>query len=284
MTTPRTTIITVAYNSTGILPGMLASVPQGVPVVIVDNASSDGAALAVLAGGHGARLVINAENRGFGVACSIGAAAADTEFLLFLNPDAELDPDCIARLEAAFDRFPKAVAMNPRILESDGRPYFKRRSVLLSRRDWMARGWPESDREVSVLSGAALMVRKADFDAVGGFDPNIFLYHEDDDLSLRLRAQRGPVMFIHDAAVRHAGGQSTVRSADSAAFKAWHMGRSRVYAARKHGRPLPFLSSLLSAVGQAALPWSLLSRRGRAKRIAFLKGVLSGWRGGAAGQ
>lgn len=284
MTIPRTTIITVAYNSTGILPGMLASVPKGVPVVIVDNASSDGAALAALAGQHGARLVVNGKNRGFGVACNIGAAAADTEFLLFLNPDAELDPDCIARLEAAFDRYPKAVAMNPRILESDGRPYFKRRSVLLPRRDWMARGWPESDREVSVLSGAALMARKADFDTVGGFDPNIFLYHEDDDLSLRLRALRGPVMFIRDAAVRHAGGQSTVRSADSAAFKAWHMGRSRVYAARKHGRPLPFLASLLSAVGQAALPWSLLSRRGRAKRIAFLKGVLSGWPGGAAGR
>lgn len=275
MAQPRTTIVTVAYNSTRVLPAMLASVPAGVAVVIVDNASADGSALADLARQSGARLVVNPDNRGFGVACNIGAAVAGTEFILFLNPDATLEDGAVAALEAAMDNYPRAVAMNPRILEADGRPYFKRRSVLLPRRDWMAAGWPSADCEVTVLSGAALMVRKADFDAVGGFDAAIFLYHEDDDLSLRLKAERGPIMFIRAAAVRHAGGQSTVRSAESAAFKAFHMGRSRVYALRKHRRPRAFASALASAIGQAALPWTWFSRRSRAKRFAFLKGVLS---------
>lgn len=278
MTAPRTTIITVAYNSTGVLPAMLASVAASganAAVVIVDNASKDGTALAELARAHHARLVANPENRGFGVACNIGAAEATTEFLLFLNPDTALEPGALAALEAAMDRYPRAVAMNPRILEADGRPYFKRRSVLLPRRDWMARGWPDADCEVTVLSGAALMVRRSDFEAVGGFDPAIFLYHEDDDLALRLRAERGPIMFIRDAAVRHAGGQSTVRSPESAAFKAWHMGRSRVYAARKHGRPFARLMALGSGLASFLSPAAFASRRSRAKYVAFLKGVWS---------
>lgn len=271
----RTTIISVCYNSTGVLPAMLASVPAGTPVVLVDNASRDGADLAALAGAHAARLVHNAENRGFGPACNAGAAEATTEFLLFLNPDATLAPGAIAALEAAAARYPGASALNPRIEEADGSPYFKRGSVLLPRASRMQRGWPASDCTVPVLSGAALFVRRTDFVAVGGFDEAIFLYHEDDDLSLRLAAERGPLMFIRDAVVRHQGGGSTVRSPEVAALKAWHMGRSRVYAARKHGRPFAFARALLAALLQAARPDALLLKRKRAKQRAFLRGVLS---------
>ncbi|MGC1488978.1 MAG: glycosyltransferase family 2 protein [Albidovulum sp.] len=269
------TIITVCHNSMEVLPKMLASVPISVPVVIVDNASQDGAALAELAAGRGSHLIRNDENRGFGVACNQGAAAAKTEFLLFLNPDAELLPEALGELVAAMTRYPQASAMNPRIADGNGHPYFKHRSVIMPKSERMPRGWPDTDREVTVLSGAALFVRRAGFEAVGGFDENIFLYHEDDDLSRRLRAECGPIMFIRQAEVRHLEGHSSVRSPASAAFKARHMGRSRVYAMRKHGRPLPLVRSVISALLQLANPLLLLSARSRAKRWAFLRGVLS---------
>lgn len=272
--TARTTIISVCYNSAAVLPAMLASVPEGVPVVLVDNASSDPDGLALLADGSGARLIRNDDNRGFGVACNQGAAKAHTEFLLFLNPDATLEPGAVHALEAAMDQYATAVAMNPRIIEGDGSPYFKRRSVLLPRDQWMPRGWPPEDREVSVLSGAALFVRKADFDAVGGFDAAIFLYHEDDDLSMRLRAERGPIMFIRDAAVRHAAGNSTKRSPEVAALKARAMGRSRVYAARKHGQAWPVARALIGALPHMLSPLTLISRRKAAKNLAFIRGIL----------
>lgn len=275
---PRTTIISVCYNSLAVLPDLLGSVPPGSPVILVDNASDDHEGTARLARQAGARLIRNTENRGFGVACNIGAAEARTEFLLFLNPDASLEEGCLAALEGAMDRFPRASAMNPRILSADGGAYFKRRSVLLPRREHMPHGWPAMDREVTVLSGAALMVRRTDFEAVGGFDPKIFLYHEDDDLSLRLRAERGPLMFVREAAVRHRGGQSTVRSPEVAALKARHMGRSRVYAARKHGRPWPFATALLFALAAVANPLRMASARSRAKQLGFCAGVLSMWR------
>ncbi|MFN6951802.1 MAG: glycosyltransferase, partial [Albidovulum sp.] len=120
----RVTIVTVSYNSLHVLPRMLDSVPEGASVVIVDNASDAPEPLAELCRTHGARLIRNSRNLGFGVACNLGAAGAQTEFLLFLNPDAALMPDALDQLVAAADRYPKASAMNPRIADDDG-PFFK---------------------------------------------------------------------------------------------------------------------------------------------------------------
>lgn len=272
---PRTTVISVCYNSLAVLPTMLDSIPRGTPVVLVDNASDDHAALAQLAAERGAHLVRSEVNRGFGVGCNRGAQEATTDFLLFLNPDAALQPGALEALEAAMDRYPQASALNPRLMDGEGKPYFKHRSVLLARSAWMKRGWPDRDCVVPVLSGAALFVRRDAFAAVGGFDPAIFLYHEDDDLSLRLARECGPLMFIRDAEVRHLEGHSTVRSPQSAAFKAFHMGQSRVYAMRKHKVGGRMIFPLLAATLQLLNPVVLLSPRQRAKRWAFLRGMLS---------
>lgn len=278
----RVTIVTVSYNSMLVLPGMLASVPVGTPVVIVDNASDDPGAVQLLAARYGAKLILNPKNAGFGVACNQGAALAETDFLLFLNPDASLGTTALQVLVAAAAQYPHAGGFNPRISNADGSHYFRRRGALVPRREILSSGWPPADAEVPVLSGAALFVRRADFCAIGGFDPAIFLYHEDDDLSQRLRQSRGPLMFIWAADVMHMGGRSTVRSPHSAAFKAWHLARSRVYTCRKHSRPLPFISALLSAFASLLAPDMLISARKRAKNWSYLQGVLSTLRDGGA--
>jgi GT2 family glycosyltransferase len=270
----RVTVVTVAYNSMAVLPAMLASLPPGTPAVIVDNSPAPDPALAALAGRRGARLVRPGRNLGFGAGCNAGADGAATEFLLFLNPDATLAPGAIEALVAAMDAHPRTVAANPRIADANGRPAFKRRSVLLPRRAWLAPGWPATDREVPVLSGAAFVVRRTDFQAVGGFDPAIFLYHEDDDLSLRLARDRGPLLFVRAALATHQGGGSTERSPATAAFKARAMGESRVYAAQKHGVPWPRTRAIAEALGALASPATWLSRRKRAKASAFLASVL----------
>lgn len=278
---PRSTVITVSYHSQGVLPGMIASLPDATPLIIVDNAPAGDAALADLARQAGARLIGDGTNRGFGVACNQGAAQAQTEFLFFVNPDVRLAPGCLAALEAAMDAAPDAVAANPRMRDGKGRPAFKRRSTLLPRAAWLGRGWPAQDRAVPVLSGAAFFVRRADFEAVGGFDPAIFLYHEDDDLALRLAAQRGRLLWVGGAEASHLAGQSSVRSARTAALKAYHLGQSRVYAMRKHGLAAPFARSLGHALAALANPAVWLSRRKRAKQLALLRGVWSVKGGGA---
>lgn len=267
-----------------VLPDMLASLPDGVPVVLVDNTGSDAedGGLSKLAAEQGVTLISNSENKGFGAACNQGAAALDTEFLLFLNPDATLAEGALDALISAATRHPKASAFNPRIASPTGTPLFKRHTHLLPKSQRMPRGWPEEDKEINVLSGAAFFVRRTAFEAVGGFDEKIFLYHEDDDLALRLRQACGPLMFVRSALVMHLGGRSTARSRKTAALKAWHMGRSRVYATRKHGRPLAFARALLSACRQLLSVSVLLSKRKRAKQAAYLKGVWSALKDGGA--
>ena len=280
----QVTVVSVSYNSVAVLPVMLASLPKGTPVVVVDNASADVSALQDLCKEYAAQIIYNSENKGFGVACNQGAAGVQTEFLLFLNPDATLKPDTLDHLIAAARRYPLASAMNPRIARDDGKPLFHRRSRLMPVSEYMPKGWPDADREVTVLVGSALFVRRADFEAVGGFDPQIFLYHEDDDLSRRLRATCGPIMFIRDAFVEHLAGKSSPPSLQTVAFKEYHKARSRVYTARKHHRGWPFATALIAGLLGLLAPDMLTSARRRAKHWGAVKGVLSTWGDGGAGR
>ena len=270
--TVRVTIVTVSYNSADVLRSMLASLPGDVETVVVDNNSSD--ASCDVARQAGATVVKMSDNLGFGVACNAGAAQATTDYLLFLNPDAVVVDDAVSEMVRVMDAHPDCAACNPKIRDARGRPAFKRRSVLLPRRAWAPRGWPPRTQPVAVLTGSAFFVRRAAFEAVGGFDRKIFLYHEDDDLALRLDAACGPLLFVATATVEHLGGHSSARSPEVAAWKSYQLARSRVYAMRKHQRPLPFVACFLTAVMKCLSPSALLSRRKRAQAFGFMRGVL----------
>ncbi len=274
------TIVTVCYNSDGVIGAMLASIPEGVPVVLVDNASPRPLEPALPHGRPGLTVIRNIENRGFGRACNQGAAAARTRFVLFLNPDAQLQPETLPALLAARARHPEASAFNPRLATPDGRPLFKRDSLLLPRSMRMPRECPPEDHPLPFLVGAAIFMERSTFEAVGGFDENIFLYYEDDDLGLRLAADHGPIMFIHDALVLHEPTTGSGSSPEIVRFKAYHMARARVYAKRKHGRFLPFVSALSYAVTRFVKPRILRSAEKRGWACAFLSGVLSTLRDG----
>ncbi|MEL7149179.1 MAG: glycosyltransferase family 2 protein [Pseudomonadota bacterium] len=269
----QVTVVSVAYNSMAVLPDMLASLPSGMPVVLVDNSPKADPALEALAMEHGARLLRNTVNSGFGAGCNRGAAAAKTPFVMFLNPDATTEKGCFEALLAAVEHYPEAAAFNPRTLDGQGRISFKRRSNLLPAQPRLSGAPPSTDTQVPVLSGAAILVAKDTFDRVGGFDEDIFLYYEDDDLSLRL-AEHGPLMHIPAAVVRHNDGHSTARSPETAYFKAYHLARSRVFAQVKHGVPRPKASVISRALLQLISPL-MLNRRKRAKYLGYLVGAFS---------
>lgn len=270
----RTKIVTVTYDSLSVLPQMLASVPQGVPVSIVENGQGNGEALRKLISARdGARLIVNAQNLGFGAACNLGAEGAGAEFLLFLNPDTALGAGAIDALERAMDSYPEAAAMNPLLLDARGGQTHRRSCALLAERMAIPRRGIEVDTETRILSGAALFVRRSAFDAVGGFDPKIFMYHEDDDLCLRLSALPARLMIIPAASVRHLAGRSSARSPQIAAIKGRAQGESLVYVLRKHRRPFPLMTAYRKAILQFLSPDFLFSARKRAKVFGFLNGV-----------
>jgi len=277
----RVTIVTVAYNSAGVLADMLASIPAQTPVVIFDNASQDQAALRdVVAGLTHVRLEESGENLGFGVGCNKGVAYATTEFVLFLNPDTILFADSLKKLVEAADQHPEASAFNPRILNDDGTTVLKRRSDLVPPEAWLPRGALSVDTVLPVLSGAAFFVRRAAFEAVGGFDSAIFLFFEDDDLSVRLSASQGPLMYIHDAQVRHVGGASSAWSPKGERIKNWNWGFSQIYATRKHGRRRAAFVATVRTGLRALSPVTLISARRRHKYAARLAGICAALRRG----
>ncbi len=260
------TAISVAYHSKAELAVMAATLPPGVPLVVVDNAAEPG--LADWATEHGVRLIAPQQNLGFGAACNLGAAGVDSAFLFFVNPDVRLELDCLESLVAAAARLPDGAAFGPLLRMPSGACGFKRRSAIAPADRFAPVGLPDAPCKVPVLEGSALLIRRAAFEAVGGFDPKIFLYFEDDDLSLRLRARVGPLYLVPEAVARHRPGTSSPQTAAVLRMKGFHHVRSHVYAARKHGLPLPALLGWVQALAfvlspRAREPGGWQSARGR---------------------
>ncbi len=230
---PSTTlVVVVSYNVAPLLARCLESIRQAgeslagqcerLDVVVVDNASTDGSAELVRARFPEVRLIVNARNLGFGAACNQGAAA-DADYVLFLNPDAALTPGALPALLARVRSTPRAGMAGPRVTYSDGRPQPTRRrfptlgALLLESTplEWRRPGWgplrryhmadrPAYDAApVDWLSGACLLARKAAFDEAGGFSPSFFMYFEEVDLSRRMAAYGWQTWYEPDAHVVH---------------------------------------------------------------------------------
>ncbi|WP_298969456.1 glycosyltransferase family 2 protein [uncultured Roseobacter sp.] len=271
----RLRIVSVTYNSAEVIGAFLASVPEGIEVVVVDNNSQDTSR--DIAAAHGARVIALPQNAGFGTACNRGAEGNQKEFVFFCNPDSTLTPDCCALLIAAAEKHPQAGAMNPAILNGKGDLRLDRRSALISRAEYTDRRYAapgnKDSVQVNILTGAALFCRQAAFDEVGGFDEKIFLYHEDDDLVYRMRQARWTLRIEHGATVTHLGGKSSGSAIKGAALKAYFIAQSRMYVERQHGVSMPGLRAAVRAVAKLLSPLTLLSARKRAQAFAYLKGT-----------
>ena len=159
------------------------------------------------------------------------------------------------------------------MINQEGKVLREDRYCFLNQNGW-AKNILSADKQVSILSGAAIFIKKDLFLKVSGFDEKIFLYHEDDDLAIRLKKEIGPLMYINNSKVTHVGGGSSSRNTSIAALKGYYMGKSRVYAQAKHKIKGVNLRNILLASFQLISPEMILSARKRAKYIAFFKGVI----------
>tara|TARA_B100001093_G_scaffold445581_1_gene449286 strand:- start:36 stop:887 length:852 start_codon:yes stop_codon:yes gene_type:complete len=265
--------VVVCYKSSLALKSLLLSIPKESEVILVDNSKDQ--ETKEIAISYDCVLIENKENIGYGSACNLGAEKASGSHLLFINPDSELNPGTLDELIKATDRYPNASAFNPKIIDRTGKQDFKRRSVLLPKSEWMSKKFPTFDKDVSVLSGAAIFIKKEKFLQIKGFDEKIFLYHEDDDISIRLKNKIGNLMYIHNAVITHIGGSSSSRDESIAKIKGYHMGRSRVYAQKKHNIKAVTIRNIMLSLIQVLSPEMLFSKRKRAKYTYFLKGVFA---------
>ena len=264
-------IVTVSFESEKALASLLPSIEENVELIIVNN-STKPLSEELKKTKHFTEIQ-NSENKGFGAACNIGAKAASKDFIFFLNPDTILDKNCITYLLNAAEKIPNASAFTPKIVRKNNKEEFKRRSVLVKKKLWLKKP-PKQTCEIPVMGGAAIFLKKENFTKIGGFDENIFLYHEDDDLSIRLKNEIGPLIYYPKSKVVHTGGNSSQRSPEIAKIKGFYMGKSRVYSMKKYQIKHYQIRCLLLAIIQLLSIEIVFSPRKRSKYLSFFKGIV----------
>ena len=200
-------------------------------VVVVDNASADLDEGAMRRALPAVTVIRNPVNTGFAAAANQGAAALDTDCLLFLNPDTVAEPGALAALVAGFDERREAVGLAPRLLDDptghgDDQDAFQHRHLptlgqvareqSLFDRLWPTNPWLVRDRyldrsrdvafAVEQPAAAALALRREAFSRVGGFDAAFSpAWFEDVDLCKRLSGE-GPILHWPASRFVHIGG------------------------------------------------------------------------------
>lgn len=234
---PAISAIIITYNSGAVVSRATKSLGSVSEIVCVDNASADGGR-SVLRDKR-TRLIRNSENVGFGTACNQAARSARGEFLLFLNPDVALKQGCLAALSRAIKRYPDCSVFIPRTIKPDGTTWYRDRSRI---EEWRQRGRRfrnpvQGDCCTRFVDGGVFMIRRDLFLSLGGFDENIFLYHEDDDLSQRLAEAGQPMVVVADAEAVHDLGHSCPSTFRNAFLRQQAKKRSEIYLKRKYDIP-----------------------------------------------
>lgn len=206
--------ITVTYNSAAevapTLEALGAQLETGDEVIVVDNDSSDGTPDRVREALPLARVIPSGGNIGFGAACNLGARQARGDLLVFLNPDAVPLPGFRTAIAApaaggGWDAWMGVVTQDGgRVINSDGGVVHFTGIAWAGGSGQAVEDRDQPDGEPGFLSGAALAVPADCFERVGGFSEPFFLYHEDVDLSLRIRLAGGRLGVAPQARVDHA--------------------------------------------------------------------------------
>lgn len=228
-------VVTVTYSPGDYLHRFIETLETAtvrpVQVVVADNGSTDGAPEAVAAQYDHVQLVHTGGNLGYGGGMNRGIAEVDpaAEFVVLSNPDIEWSPGALDELLAAARRWPRAGSLGPLITEPDGSVYPSARRVpdLLSGTGhallgavWKSNPWTAAyrdhgaeltERPVGWLSGSCLVVRRAAFDGIDGFDSRYFMFMEDVDLGDRLARAGWLNVFVPGAHAVHATSHSVSR-------------------------------------------------------------------------
>jgi N-acetylglucosaminyl-diphospho-decaprenol L-rhamnosyltransferase len=256
MSGPSISVLIVAYRSGPTLARCLVALKAQTftdyEVVLVDNdepGQGDGAASNAAKSDPAIRLISPGANLGFAAGNNLAARSATAPRLVLLNPDAYPEPDWLQRLVEAAARRPdyrvftsrQLAYEDPSLLDGLGDVMFAAGAPY---RGGYHRPDPPQVAPGEVFSpcGAAMMLDRALFLRLGGFDETFFCYCEDVDLGYRLRLAGEPTLLVPDAVVHHEGSVSS--GGPASAFAVRHGTRNRMWLLIKN-TPAPLVPVIL---------------------------------------
>lgn len=288
----KVSIVIINYNGGDLTPRCLQALGRQTfrdfEVVLVDNASTDGSLALVDRSQPVLTVLESSVNTGFAGGNNLGAASAKGEWLVLLNNDAFPDPDWLEQLLKAAEEHPRFDFFTSRqycynepwlldgtgdMLATNGRAW---------RRDYrvLATQGSQEPGEVFSACGAAVMFRKSDFDAVGGFDESFFCHFEDVDLSFRLRLMGKRCLYVPQAVVYHIG--SATVGGERSAFAIYQGMRNGVWCYVKcmpagllwKNLPRFVLKNLLDLYHHAVIGYGRVALKAKWHAVKGLPGVI----------
>ena len=272
--TSSVSLVVVNFNAGSLLTDCIASaIVQVREVIVVDNASIDNSVTQLtrrFPDEPRLQVIQNDQNLGFAAACNIGADAATSPYLLFLNPDCVLESDTVFQLHEVLAASSEVGMVGGLLVNPDGTEQGGgRRAIPTPWRSFVrafglyrfAHRWPrlffdfhlhkqplpDQPIEVEAISGACMLVKREAMEDVGPWDEDYFLHCEDLDWCMRFRQKGWKVMFVPYARVTHALGAC---SRSLPIFVEWHKHKGMMRFYRKFFRhQYPGILMGLVAVG-----------------------------------
>lgn len=221
-------VIILNWNGEKLLGEFLPSVDRFTPrriadVIVADNGSTDGSLGLLRRDFPDVAVLTFDKNLGFAAGYNRALRETGYRYTVLLNSDVAVKDDWLTPLFDYMEAHPDVAACQPKIrsyrnpamfeyagaaggfLDRNGYPYCRGRIFASVEPD---NGQYDDTVDVDWASGACLMVRTADYEAVGGLDASFFAHMEEIDLCWRLRRSGRRVVAVGDAAVFHLGGGS----------------------------------------------------------------------------
>lgn len=214
---PLLDIIIPNWNGAPMLAECLRSLSAqtftGFRVIVVDNGSEDDSVAMLERDFPDVKILRSDKNRGFSVAVNRGISSAAAPWLLLLNNDMEVAPDCLENLRIAIERYEDYQFFSLKMLN------YHQRDLLDGAGDAVLKGGVgyrlgtmekdsehySTDRDTFGACAGAALYKKELFEIIGLFDPDFFAYLEDVDLNMRARRRGLKCRFVGSAVVYHIG-------------------------------------------------------------------------------
>lgn len=228
------TAVCVTYNSRALIEELAAQLRPFARAIVIDNGSRDGTAAEVARRMPWVRTIALGENHGFGAANNAAMRAVATPYALLLNPDCRIEPDSVLALAACMAAHRNAALVAPQGWRGADSPQKSWRPAFFAAQPPGPYRVPHAVVSADWLHGSCLLADTAAFARIGGFDERFFLYYEDDDLCLRLRAAGYDCLLQPAASAVHPGGGSCGTGWRVEFIKRFHYARSRQIALRRY--------------------------------------------------